>query len=131
MRPPRKSSGIRSRAPSTSTTSACSPILQPGISVGYLPQDVELFAGTVRENIARMEETHDDEEVINAAKLAEEAGNPLAVNMVLLGALIQTGVLPLETEQVKEAMQRKTKPAFLASNLKAYELGYNVAAKAA
>jgi indolepyruvate ferredoxin oxidoreductase beta subunit len=67
----------------------------------------------------------------NAAKLAEEAGNPLAVNMVLLGALIQTGVLPLETEQVKEAMQRKTKPAFLASNLKAYELGYNVAAKAA
>ena len=67
----------------------------------------------------------------NAAKLAEEAGNPLAVNMVLLGALIQTGVLPLETEQVKEAMQHKTKPAFLASNLKAYELGYNAAAKAA
>lgn len=67
----------------------------------------------------------------NAAKLAEEAGNPLAVNMVLLGALIQTGVLPLETEQVKEAMQRKTKPSFLASNLKAFELGYTAAAKAA
>jgi len=67
----------------------------------------------------------------NAAKLAEEAGNPLAVNMVLLGALIQTGVLPLETEQVKKAMQRKTKPAFLASNLKAFELGYDAAAKAA
>jgi indolepyruvate ferredoxin oxidoreductase beta subunit len=67
----------------------------------------------------------------NAAKLAEEAGNPLAVNMVLLGALIQTGVLPLETEQVKEAMQRKTKPTFLASNLKAFEHGYNAAAKAA
>jgi indolepyruvate ferredoxin oxidoreductase beta subunit len=67
----------------------------------------------------------------NAAKLAEDAGNPLAVNMVLLGALIQTGVLPLETEQVKEAMQRKTKPAFLDSNLKAFELGYTAAAKAA
>lgn len=67
----------------------------------------------------------------NAAKLAEEAGNPLAVNMVLLGALIQTGVLPLETDQVKEAMQHKTKPAFLASNLKAFELGYTAAAKAA
>ena len=67
----------------------------------------------------------------NAAKLAEKAGNPLAVNMVLLGALIQTGVLPLETDQVKEAMQHKTKPAFLASNLKAYELGYTAAAKAA
>jgi indolepyruvate ferredoxin oxidoreductase beta subunit len=45
--------------------------------------------------------------------------------------LIQTGVLPLETEQVKEAMQRKTKPAFLASNLAAFELGYEAAAKAA
>ncbi|MFZ0242315.1 MAG: indolepyruvate oxidoreductase subunit beta [Desulfobacterales bacterium] len=67
----------------------------------------------------------------NAAKLAEEAGNPLAVNMVLLGALIQTGVLPLATDQVKEAMQRKTKPAFLAGNLKAFELGYTAAAQAA
>jgi PrtD family type I secretion system ABC transporter len=37
--------------------------------MGYLPQDVELFAGTVRENIARLRET-DPEAVINAAKLA-------------------------------------------------------------
>ena len=42
-----------------------------GRYVGYLPQDVELFAGTVRENIARMEETHDDEEVIAAARMAD------------------------------------------------------------
>jgi ABC-type protease/lipase transport system fused ATPase/permease subunit len=42
-----------------------------GRYVGYLPQDVELFSGSVRENIARMEETHDDEEVIAAAKLAD------------------------------------------------------------
>ena len=66
----------------------------------------------------------------NAAKLAQDAGNPLSVNMVLLGALIQTGVLPLSPEQIKEAMKRKTKPDFLAANLKAFDLGYSAAAGA-
>lgn len=40
-----------------------------GSSIGYLPQDVELFAGTVSENIARFGEI-DSEKVITAAKLA-------------------------------------------------------------
>jgi len=66
----------------------------------------------------------------NAASLAKEAGNPLSVNMVLLGALIQTGVLPLSVEQVKEAMQTKTKKTFLDSNLKAFDLGYAAAESA-
>ena len=68
---------------------------------------------------------------LNAAELAKEAGNVLSVNMVLLGALIQTGILPLTVENVKEAMQRKTKQQFLDSNLKAFELGYSAAEKAA
>jgi len=67
----------------------------------------------------------------NAADLAKEAGNVLAVNMVLLGALIQTAVLPLNEEDVKEAMKRKTKQQFLESNLKAFDLGYSAAAEAA
>ena len=67
----------------------------------------------------------------NAADLAKEAGNVLAVNMVLLGALIQTGVLPLTAENVKKAMKRKTKQQFLELNLKAFELGYSAADKAA
>jgi indolepyruvate ferredoxin oxidoreductase beta subunit len=66
----------------------------------------------------------------NAATLAKEAGNVLSVNMVLLGALIQTGILPLTVDQVKEAMKTKTKKAFLDSNLKAFDLGFSAAESA-
>lgn len=41
-----------------------------GKYVGYLPQDVELFSGTVKTNIARLKENVSPEEVIRAAKFA-------------------------------------------------------------
>jgi ATP-binding cassette subfamily C exporter for protease/lipase len=40
-----------------------------GPNIGYLPQDIELFAGTVSENIARFGEI-DSEQVVTAAKRA-------------------------------------------------------------
>jgi ATP-binding cassette subfamily C protein len=41
-----------------------------GKSIGYLPQDVELFDGTVAENISRFELTPTSEDILSAAKLA-------------------------------------------------------------
>jgi indolepyruvate ferredoxin oxidoreductase beta subunit len=63
----------------------------------------------------------------DAAALAKEAGNVMSVNMVLLGALIQTGTVPLSAENIKEAIVKRTRKAFVEANLKAFELGFAVA----
>jgi len=63
----------------------------------------------------------------DAAALAKEAGNVMSVNMVLLGALIQTGTVPLSAENIKEAIMKRTRKAFVESNLKAFELGFAAA----
>ncbi len=65
----------------------------------------------------------------DAAAMAKEAGNVMSVNMVLLGALIQTGTVPLSAENIKEAIMKRTRNTFVESNLKAFDIGF-VAAEA-
>ena len=55
--------------------------------------------------------------------IAEEVGNPLSLNMVMLGALIGSGTTPIGTEEMKKVLSTSTKKAFLESNLKAFDLG--------
>jgi indolepyruvate ferredoxin oxidoreductase, beta subunit len=65
--------------------------------------------------------------VFDAGALARQAGSPLAVNMVLLGALAATDSLPLPAESLLAVIRTRTKEKFLASNLKAFELGAEAA----
>ena len=64
---------------------------------------------------------------LNGNELAEEAGNPLSLNMVMLGALIGSGVTPVSAEAMKETISGSTKKAFLESNLRAFDLGRDAA----
>jgi len=63
----------------------------------------------------------------DAASMAVKTGNVLSVNMVLLGALIQTHTIPLSAKNVKEAIMKRTRKAFVDSNLKAFDLGFSAA----
>lgn len=55
--------------------------------------------------------------------LAAEAGNPLSLNMVMLGALIGSHTIPIDTAVMKKTITASTKKEFLESNLKAFDLG--------
>lgn len=46
------------------------PIERVGALIGYLPQDVELFEGTIAENIARLDPKADDIAIVAAARAA-------------------------------------------------------------
>ena len=59
----------------------------------------------------------------DAGVLARQAGSPLAVNMVLLGALAATEYLPISVQDILSVIRTRTKEKFLASNLQAFDLG--------
>jgi len=66
----------------------------------------------------------------DATELALKAGSAMSMNMVLLGALVQTGKIPLQPDLFRKVIREKTKKAFVETNLKALELGIEAAAKA-
>ncbi len=59
--------------------------------------------------------------------LAEQAENPLSLNMVMLGALFATGELAVPVKSIKKMIRQNTKKRFVPSNIKAFDLGYKAA----
>jgi len=66
---------------------------------------------------------------LNANALAEEAGSAMAVNIVMLGALAQSGTLPLTRDHFLAALKKTIKKKLLDVNLKAFDLGFEAAAR--
>ncbi len=104
------------------TNTAPTPPFTVAIGRGTYP-DLEAAKALIRKKTAKLI-------AFDAAKLAREAGNIMSVNMVLLGAVMQTRKLPLTTEAVREAIRTRTKASFVETNLKAFQLGYDAAANA-
>ena len=64
---------------------------------------------------------------LDATKAAEGAGIPIAANIVMLGVLSGTGILPFSQEAIKESI-RDNIPRSIEQNLKAFDDGYSIGA---
>lgn len=63
---------------------------------------------------------------IDSTAAAVKLGNPILGNVILVGALAATGVLPLERKQFEAAISRRMKLDQLALNLSAYDTGVSL-----
>ena len=60
---------------------------------------------------------------VDGSGIAEQVGNPLVVNTVLLGALSALPEIPVKKESFEKAMGNRLKEKYLNVNLKAFQLG--------
>lgn len=65
--------------------------------------------------------------IVEALRLAKEAGNPIMQNTVLLGVLAATGMLPVAADSLLEALKELVPAKYLEMNVKAFKLGYSSA----
>ena len=67
---------------------------------------------------------------IDAACLAEEAGNSITINMVMLGAAFGSGQVPVKLETIKAVIQSHFSVKIAPMNIKAFDLGYHTCQQA-
>ncbi|MEF3168753.1 MAG: indolepyruvate ferredoxin oxidoreductase subunit beta [Deltaproteobacteria bacterium] len=77
-----------------------------------VPRWLEFMGSTFRKVIA-----------YDAEAVAREAGSTKTLNVVLLGTLCATGLLPLGPESLRETIRRRIKPKLVDVNLAAFDKG--------
>lgn len=87
------------------------------------PMPVVTGAADYPENILDELKSKVNVVALDALTLAEEAGSPKAVNIVLMGRLAKT--LDIPVDRWENALKSVVKPRFVDINLKAFDLGYN------
>lgn len=76
---------------------------------------------TIEEIESKLRSTNAVLQLVDATKIATEAGSPLAANIVLLGAASHK--LPLSLTSLTEAVTRNVPPKTVSVNEKAFEMG--------
>ena len=68
--------------------------------------------GYLKENVTKLT-------VLDADSMCREIGSPKVLNMLMLGAAVRSGVLPLDIEEIDAAMRKTVRPQFAELNSKA------------
>jgi indolepyruvate ferredoxin oxidoreductase beta subunit len=108
------------------TVVVCSTAMVPPLAVAMGREDypdLNLMLNLIRAKTRRLI-------AFDGLAIARKAGSPMALNMVLLGALIHTGMLPVAAGHVKQAIATQTAPPILEINIRAFDLGFKAAASA-
>ena len=79
--------------------------------------DVATLFGFIRERVRQLN-------TLDARVMALKAGAALSTNIVMIGALARSGVLPVPREAFEEIIRTKPKKRFVETNLKAFDLGF-------
>ena len=94
------------------------PIIPYGVAIGRgAYPDVDKLFDFIRSRVKQLI-------ILNAQALAEQAGSTLAANIVMLGALAGSGVLPIPRGAYEQTIRTKTKEKFVRTNLRAFRLGF-------
>ena len=94
------------------------PIIPYGVAIGMGSYpNVEKLFDFIRSRVKQLI-------TLNAQALAEQAGSTLAANIVMLGALAGSRVLPIPRDAYEQTIRTKTKEKFVRTNLRAFGLGF-------
>ena len=84
----------------------------------------------VEEDLVRLDDTAPPASLLPASRMAEELGNRIVTNVIVLGFLVgRTGVV--SRDAAEQALRATVKPKALDLNLRAFEAGFTRAAAAA
>lgn len=73
------------------------------------------------EMIEYLKENVNDLVVVDGAAACSAIGSPKVLNMVLLGAALESGALPFTADEVKNIMKKRVKPQFYEMNCRALD----------
>jgi indolepyruvate ferredoxin oxidoreductase beta subunit len=93
-------------------------IIRPFITDGKYPNKNKLL------NYLKKQYTNEQLILIDAEKIASDLGANIIMNMVLLGAVCASDVLPIKKIKLKSAIKNTSLPQYLETNLDAFEQGY-------